>query len=914
VLIEHAVGPPLLIVARVATFPQYHLLSYTKQNSNATNKLKPLTLPPPAVSIAEPDSISPLMCGKRKDVPPEQDGEYFNLDRTISSPQKQHRAKVGSSRRLSGRPSTEALPRVRHHERHHSGNLVFQPSSADTTTPAESGHDSIAPSTMRHGYGHKSHSHDHDGLFAQITAWIQHEKARRKKRKQRGKEKRHERDRGDEGTDETAQRRESDVSSEGSAALEKLQEILEKTMAISGQPSIKTRSISSIKKLRRQSTGFSSDTDYVDGEVVVPHADVFLDNSKTLSYTPSSADIKPMLNENDRPPLYRLYSSRDRDAWKTFKFEIVRLAHTLRLKGWRRVSMEMSSKIEVERLSGALTNAVYVVSPPKNLPPRTPGSEPLDENSAEMKQPIHRPPPPKLLLRIYGSQVDHLIDRTAELAILRRLARKHIGPRLLGTFTNGRFEEFFHAVTLTPKDLRDPEMSQQIAKRMRELHEGIELLIEERQNGPFVFKNIDKWAERCSKIVSWLDSQVVEQAKKAGEQPRYVCGTPWPQFMATIQQYRTWLTEQYGGPTEVKQALVFAHNDAQYGNILRLVPAGTSPLLLPSNAHKRLVVIDFEYANANLPALEFANHFSEWCYNYHDPDRPWHCSTRKYPTKEEQERFVRAYVMHTPHFREGSGRSEPNTPGLFGKSSVPPSPALMPTSSSVSSSLISSFMLDSRFPLSQGSSQLQGSQGQSHAQQQRAGPPTPSSSINIPKAADVSMLLSQQKAQRDFEQQEDDAREAMIANEVERLLNETRLWRLANSAQWVMWGVMQAKIPNLPAEIIAENEGKRKSIDEESCSDADDESTVLGEGEVIGNDQLRDRQLSSGTENKDQIAVEAAEKSDNDSSEEEEPEFDYLAYARDRAMFFWGDAIGLGFVGSEELPRDVADCVRVVEY
>jgi thiamine kinase-like enzyme len=47
----------------------------------------------------------------------------------------------------------------------------------------------------------------------------------------------------------------------------------------------------------------------------------------------------------------------------------------------------------------------------------------------------------------------------------------------------------------------------------------------------------------------------------------------------------------------------------QYGNILRMAPEGESPLLLPANQHKQLVVIDFEYANANLPGLEFANHF-----------------------------------------------------------------------------------------------------------------------------------------------------------------------------------------------------------------------------------------------------------------------------------------------------------------
>lgn len=38
-------------------------------------------------------------------------------------------------------------------------------------------------------------------------------------------------------------------------------------------------------------------------------------------------------------------------------------------------------------------------------------------------------------------------------------------------------------------------------------------------------------------------------------------------------------------------------------------PATESPLLLPANEHKQLVVIDFEYSSANTPGFEFANHF-----------------------------------------------------------------------------------------------------------------------------------------------------------------------------------------------------------------------------------------------------------------------------------------------------------------
>lgn len=217
--------------------------------------------------------------------------------------------------------------------------------------------------------------------------------------------------------------------------------------------------------------------------------------------------------------------------------------------------------------------------------------------------------------------MEHLIDRKVELQILKRLARKRIGPRMLGTFDNGRFEEFFHARTLTAQDLRVPDTSVQIAKRMRELHTGIELLEQELDNGPFVWKNWDSWVDRSGRIVSFLDKQSAQNGQV------FLCGVKWPLFRKTVEKYREWLDDYYGGREQVRDQLVFAHNDVsletriwkvlklmycgqtQYGNILRLEPPGESPLLLPANEHRRLVVIDFEYANANTPAQEFANHF-----------------------------------------------------------------------------------------------------------------------------------------------------------------------------------------------------------------------------------------------------------------------------------------------------------------
>ena len=107
----------------------------------------------------------------------------------------------------------------------------------------------------------------------------------------------------------------------------------------------------------------------------------------------------------------------------------------------------------------------------------------------------------------------------------------------------------------------------QIAKRMRELHEGIDLLRQERDDGPFVWRNWDKWVERCEQIVTWLDQQVRED-RVAPSGDAYLnrgllCGVEWPLFRKTVEKYRKWLEEQYGGIDKINERLVFAHNDVR---------------------------------------------------------------------------------------------------------------------------------------------------------------------------------------------------------------------------------------------------------------------------------------------------------------------------------------------------------------
>ena len=286
--------------------------------------------------------------------------------------------------------------------------------------------------------------------------------------------------------------------------------------------------------------------------------------------------------------------------------------------------------------------------------------------------------------------------------------------------------------------------------------------------------------------------------------------------------HTTTYVKSFRGLSERRQAYCVK---TQYGNLLRLEPSGESPLLLPANEHKQLIVIDFEYASANLPGLEFANHFTEWCYDYHS-SRPYALNANRYPTSEEQHRFLKAYIQHRPPIQ-----ARPSISPLIEASQGP-------------SSSISTFMLDSRAPMAQ---------------------------------------IEEEKRQ-----------EETVEMEVKRLVTETRLWQVANSAQWVAWGIVQAKVPGMDEALAAQKCGTPKS-----------EDTII---------QAQQKHLDS-----DPPSPESREPVQNlheEGPEEgnEEGEFDYLGYAQERAMFFWGDILQLGIVKEEDLPEELLKKVKIVKY
>lgn len=310
--------------------------------------------------------------------------------------------------------------------------------------------------------------------------------------------------------------------------------------------------------------------------------------------------------------------------------DILSLLHTLRISRWKNVPLNLSSLLQIERLSGALTNAVYTVSLPGELPPRIPR-------------------PPRLILRIYGPHVENLIDRVEELEKLARLSQHGIGPSLLGIFSNGRFEQFLPSRPLTHEEFRSPELNPSIARRMRELHDRVPLTLDERKSGPHVWLSIERWIPLARDIISQSNLPQSQNLRHS-----------WDKFESLVYQYRSWILSKYT-PDQLRRSLVFAHNDSQYGNILKLLAPDSSQTLKSKisskSMDKQLVVIDFEYAAQNPRAFDLANHFCEWMSNFHTTN-PHNLDEKAFPTHDQIQMFLKAYLEHTSSFNDDSDANE----------------------------------------------------------------------------------------------------------------------------------------------------------------------------------------------------------------------------------------------------------------
>ncbi|EGU13483.1 hypothetical protein RTG_00205 [Rhodotorula toruloides ATCC 204091] len=378
-------------------------------------------------------------------------------------------------------------------------------------------------------------------------------------------------------------------------------------------------------------------------------------------------------------------------------------------------------------LPGSMPDMPFSDSPTDSPSDSAPQS-PLSRPTTRIEQTVLSAP--TVLLRIYGPSSGSLISRKNELYILHTLSSQYgIGAHVLGTFGNGRVEEYFHSRALVKEEMRDSRVSRWIGRRMRELHSvDLEHMVlplpeaeeekererrhrrrmksrstsaepqrpasEKKRSRRYgtgsrgrrsrahdklcIWENITRWTREAKLVMKELDelaqipgfdkllSTASAASTPAGPSsdehvPPLSCPSRTfairstlnlPLFEQQIRLYRQFVhkIERTGG----KSKRVFSHNDTQYGNLLLMTPTSGKKedeeeleraAIREGGAHRRLIVVDFEYAGANPRGFDIANHFCEWRADYHHPSLSHSLSAHQpYPTRAERTRFLRAYV------------------------------------------------------------------------------------------------------------------------------------------------------------------------------------------------------------------------------------------------------------------------------
>lgn len=320
-----------------------------------------------------------------------------------------------------------------------------------------------------------------------------------------------------------------------------------------------------------------------------------------------------------------------------FAEQLLDILHALRMPMWCDRGITPQT-VKIQKVSGSLTNAVFFVSCPSI------------------------PHVPIILLRIYGPSSGSLISRPRELRTLHVLSSQyHIGPRVYGTFENGRVEEYFDSTALKAEEMRDSTVSSWIGARMAELHQ-VDVSAVELETPPStppsnpipahdiwqigVKKNVRSWLAVARDVLAL--PTVSEDLRNAIDLDLFE--KEWERYLRWVDEF-----EAQAGVSPV----VFAHNDTQFGNLLKMshikpgVPEHRQVFLLLGLSHHvtdallscQIIVVDFEYASPNPAAFDVANHFHEWTADYNGPE-PHILRAERYPTLDQRRNFYAAYLTH----------------------------------------------------------------------------------------------------------------------------------------------------------------------------------------------------------------------------------------------------------------------------
>lgn len=219
-----------------------------------------------------------------------------------------------------------------------------------------------------------------------------------------------------------------------------------------------------------------------------------------------------------------------------------------------------------------------------------------------------------MLVRIYGENTEHIIDRAAEIRNIKILGNFGFAPRLYATFNNGIAYQFIPGVTLNVNSCRDEEIFPLVAHQMAMLHQQLKHWEQASSRSKDTKANPVLW----DKIELFL-SLVPEKFNDSAKQQRFLLQIP---PISALKREFQWLKETL---CKLDNEVVFCHNDLLLANILY------------DEDLNSINFIDLEYAAPNYQAYDIANHFCEFA-GVDDVDHSL------YPNEEFRRRWLAEYL------------------------------------------------------------------------------------------------------------------------------------------------------------------------------------------------------------------------------------------------------------------------------
>ncbi|WKY06037.1 hypothetical protein Q1695_006326 [Nippostrongylus brasiliensis] len=270
--------------------------------------------------------------------------------------------------------------------------------------------------------------------------------------------------------------------------------------------------------------------------------------------------------------------------------------------------------ISVTRLRGGLTNLIYLVSRKKVSP---------DDDLSTV------------ILRIQ-SQTDHEKLLT-ELVVFTSLAESGLGPKLLGIFPGGRFEEFIPSRQVSHDEVASLRISTLLARVLPRFH-STAVPISKR---PGLVNMMREW---LALFHAQGNSQV--QMRTTSFQ---LHTNSFPAVISTVDLSREVdLVEEF--LNTAPSPVVFCHNDLTSGNLLMTsTRSHSSAEDITQKGNEKcsisLKLVDFEFSGYNYRGFDIANYFCAAAIEHNLPEYPHYgIDLNKIHNRSAKIEFCKEYV------------------------------------------------------------------------------------------------------------------------------------------------------------------------------------------------------------------------------------------------------------------------------